>query len=146
MSCLWWTALWPRRRAKFDKNAARLTETGNAETGYGTLPFHRAEFTAEKITAYFNLDLALLRGYAPGEEATKLLIALALFKVKRFLSTGLRLRTACDLEVLGDLRTIRPDGFSVTKENELLEECKILMGKCKDLFAKPAVTEIEWKP
>jgi CRISPR-associated protein Csb1 len=83
---------------KFDKNAARTEETADASTGYGTLPFHRTEFTAGKITAYFNLDLSLLRGYGLGIDATDLLITLALFKVHRFLSTGLRLRTACDLE------------------------------------------------
>jgi len=133
---------------KFDKNAARLTETGSAETGYGTLPFHRIEFTAEKITAYFNLDLALLRGYGLEDDAIKLLIALSLFKIRRFLSTGLRLRTACNLEVKGDLRVTRPDGFEIPKEDDLLKECKSLIGSCKslNLFPEKAVTEVIWTP
>jgi CRISPR-associated protein Csb1 len=133
---------------KFDKNAARLTETGDAETGYGTLPFHRTDFTAKEIKAYFNLDLALLRGYGLGDNATKLLVALALFKVRRFLSTGLRLRTACDLEVKGDLVVTRPQDFVVPAESDLLGECRRLIAECKTekLFADPPVTEVIWKP
>jgi CRISPR-associated protein Csb1 len=131
---------------KFDKNAARLTETGNAETGYGTLPFHRTEFTAEVINAYFNIDLALLRGYGLGDNATKLLITLGLFKIQRFLSTGLRLRTACDLEVDGDLSVTRPKDISIPSETDLLLECKSLIEKCKaeGLFAVPHITEVLW--
>jgi CRISPR-associated protein Csb1 len=114
--------------------------------GEGNVPFHRTEFTAKMIRAYFNLDLSLLRGYGFDDNATKLLITLALFKVRRFLSAGLRLRTACDLEVLGELRTIRPEGFIIPPENALLSECKTLIGKCKNLFAAPAVTTVKWEP
>ncbi len=131
---------------KFDKNAARLTETGNAETGYGTLPFSRTEFTAKNIVAYFNLDLALLRGYGLPDEAEKLLIAISLLKVRRFLSTGLRLRTACDLEVVSDIHVTRPTGFVLPSEGELLDECKALIAKCKHLFAEPSMTEVVWIP
>jgi CRISPR-associated protein Csb1 len=133
---------------KFDKNAARLTETGDAETGYGTLPFHRSEFAAEEIKAYFNLDLGLLRGYGLGENGTNLLIALALLKVRRFLSRGLRLRTACDLEVNGSLSVKRPEEFVVPSENDLLAECKRLIASCtiEKLFASPPVTEVIWEP
>jgi CRISPR-associated protein Csb1 len=131
---------------KFDKNFARTEENADAETGYGTLPFHRTEFVAKEIKAYFNLDLALLRGHGLSDDATKLLIALSLFKVRRFLSTGLRLRTACDLEVVGDVTITRPNGFVISEENALLNECKRLIARCKSLFADPAVTEVEWKP
>ena len=118
------------------------------KSGEGNVPYTRTEFTAEKITAYFNLDLALLRGYGLGEKATKLLIALSLFKVCRFLSTGLRLRTACDLEARGPLTVAKPLGFSLPSEKELLDECKTLIGSCKaeGLFANPPITEVTWKP
>ena len=133
---------------KFDKNAARLTETGDAETGYGTLPFHRSEFAAQEIKAYFNLDLGLLRGYGLQENGTNLLIALALLKVRRFLSFGLRLRTACDLEMKDDLAVKRPGGFAVPSEVHLLAECKRLIASCtsEKLFASPPVTEVVWEP
>jgi hypothetical protein len=131
---------------KFDKNAARVTETGNAETGYGTIPFHRTEFTARETKAYFNLDMALIRGYGLGEHATNLLIALALFKVRRFLSTGLRLRTACDLKAVGDLVVTRPEDFTIPSEKDLLAECVELIGACRaeGLFADPPVTPVTW--
>lgn len=122
----------------------------SADVGFGNVPFHRTEFTAESggIKAYFNLDLALLRGYALGESATKLLIALALFKIRRFLATGLRLRTACDLEVDGELTVNRPKGFGILDEPALLAECRTHIAACRKEghFSKPAVTEIEWKP
>ena len=117
-----------------------------SKEGFGNVPFHRTEFTAGEIKAYFNLDLALIRGYGLSDEAAKLLIALSLFKVRRFLSTGLRLRTACDLEMDGDLVVRRPNGFVIPDEAQLLAECRTLIAACKPFFADPAITEIEWKP
>jgi CRISPR-associated protein Csb1 len=114
--------------------------------GEGNVPFHRTEFTAREIKACFNLDLALLRGYGLDANATNFLIALSLFKVRRFLSTGLRLRTACDLEVGdGGLAVSRPMDFVIPEENDLLSECTDLIRKCKEHFADPAITEVEWK-
>jgi len=119
---------------------------GSTAQGFGNVPFHRTEFVADKITAYFNLDLALLRGYGLPEEATKLLIALSLFKIRRFLTTGLRLRTACDLEVVDGLKVTRPERFVVPLEDVLLKECESLIEKCKPYFADPPITEVQWKP
>lgn len=117
-----------------------------AKEGFGNVPFHRSEFVAASVKAYFNLDLALLRGYGLPDEANRLLIALALFKIQKFLRTGLRLRTACDLEPAdGGLKTRRPDTFTMPDEGALLDECKTLVGKCKPHFASPAVTTVEWK-
>jgi len=114
--------------------------------GEGNVPFHRTEFVAKDIRAFFNLDLALLRGYGLPDEASRLLIALSLFKIQRFLSTGLRLRTACDLELQGELMVTRPAGWSVPAEDVLLAECSRLIAVCKPYFADPPVTEVEWKP
>jgi len=142
-----------------EASGVRVAESGGVKNnivqpelkgGEGNVPFHRSEFTAQRITAYFNLDLALLRGYGLPDDATSLLIALALLKIRRFLSTGLRLRTACDLEpVNGGLRITRPsDGFTVPGEDALLDECKALIRECgkSNLFANPPITEVEWKP
>ena len=119
-----------------------------SKEGFGNVPFHRTEFTAREIKAYFNLDLALLRGYGLGEAAEHLLLALSLFKIRRFLSTGLRLRTACDLEVDGAISVGRPQGFALPDETSLLTECKQLIARCNadGLFSNPPVTEVEWKP
>lgn len=125
----------------------RVDPSGDTKAGFGNVPFHRTEFVAREIKAFFNLDLALLRGYGLSDDATHLLIALSLFKVRRFLSTGLRLRTACDLEVEGDLTITRPADFRVpAKEEDLLAETTRLIDKCKPLFADPPVTVVEWKP
>ncbi|HZT68272.1 MAG TPA: type I-U CRISPR-associated protein Cas7, partial [Terriglobia bacterium] len=122
----------------------RVDPSGDTSKGFGNVPFHRTEFVAEKIKAYFNLDLALLRGYALGDEATQLLIALALFKIRRFLSTGLRLRTACDLKPIGEPTVTQPSGFDVPAESQLLSECQRLIGRCRPRFA--GVTTVNWKP
>jgi len=76
----------------------RVDPSGDAAKGYGNVPFSRTEFTASKVTAYFNLDLATLRGYGFKEAENQMLIALALYKMLKLLATGLRLRTACDME------------------------------------------------
>ena len=140
-----------------EANDIRVAESGGAKLshvdpkikgGGGNVIFHRTEFTAREIKAYFNIDLALLRGYGLPDAATKFLIVLSLFKVRRFLSTGLRLRTACDLDVDGDLTVKRPKGFAIPDEPLLLAECTRLIDDCEKagLFAKPAITEVEWKP
>jgi CRISPR-associated protein Csb1 len=124
----------------------RVDPSGDTKQGFGNVPFHRTEFTARTVTAYFNLDLALLRGYGLPEDAYRLLVALALFKVRRFLSTGLRLRTACDLEVLGDVAVTRPGGFTVPDERGLLDECRRLIAACQAQKLFAGVTEVKWEP
>lgn len=89
-----------------------VNPSGDTARGFGNVPFARSEFTSPKITAYFNLDLAQIRGYGLGDAVTVLLTALALFKISAFLEDGLRLRTACDLES-ESLTVTRPQGFTV---------------------------------
>jgi len=121
-------------------------EGQTSKEGFGNVPFHRTEFVAAEIKAFFNLDLALLHGYGLGPDATRLAIALSLFKVRKFLSAGLRLRTACDLEVDGPIAVARPKGFALPEEGQALAECRGLVSKCKSLFADPPVTEVKWEP
>lgn len=119
---------------------------GDTKKGFGNVPYHRTEFTAKRITAFFNLDLALLRSYGLPEKAEHLCVTMALFKVRRFLSAGLRLRTACDLEPAGEgLRVTRPEKVALPSEEDLLAECSRLIGACKQHFASPAITEVQWK-
>ena len=72
---------------------------GATAEGYGTVPHHRVEYTADKITAYFTVDHAQFRSYGLSEPATALLEALADFEIATLLDRGLRLRTRCDLVV-----------------------------------------------
>ena len=121
-------------------------EVGAAQ-GFGNVPFHRTEYTAQSITAYFNLDLAQIRAYGLAESAEKFLITLALWKVRRFLDIGLRLRTACDLDMCGDLSVTRPKGFEVPPNSELKSSLPELIDMCKSegLFADPAVTHLTFE-
>ncbi|HEY0322042.1 MAG TPA: type I-U CRISPR-associated RAMP protein Csb1/Cas7u [Pyrinomonadaceae bacterium] len=94
---------------------------GGAKEGYGNVPYARTEFAAKRIVAYFNLDLATMRGYGLGGNAERLLVALALYKMLRFLSEGTRLRTACDLEVKSMTAT-RPTTVDLSDHVDLLSE------------------------
>lgn len=120
----------------------RVDPKGDPKPDFGMVPFHRTEFVAESITAYFNLDVALLQGYGLGDPATDLLIGLALLKVRLFLEHGLRLRTACDLQAMGDLRVTSPAGFEVPPTAALLEAAPGYIEACKPMFTDPAITEV----
>lgn len=80
--------------------------------GEGNVIYSRDEFVAPEISAFFNLDLAQLRGYGFSRPVYELLVGLALYKIRAFLETGLRLRTACDLECEG-IEIQRPNGFEL---------------------------------
>lgn len=114
-------------------------EGGKAADGFGNVPFHRTEYVAERITAFFNVDLEQLRSYRLGPEMQRLLFGLALFKIQRFLATGLRLRTACDLAA-GELTVRAPTGFTVPSLNEVTESLPGLIKAASSHFASPTTT------
>jgi CRISPR-associated protein Csb1 len=91
------------------KNDA-VDPSGDTAKGFGNVPFARDEWTAAKITAYFNVDLRQIRAFGIGDTAQRLLLTLALFKILKFLAEGLRLRTACDLDLIS-ARVTRPSEF-----------------------------------
>jgi CRISPR-associated protein Csb1 len=123
------------------KGELQVADADASEKGvYSNVPYARVEYTAETITAYFNLDLALIRGYGLPEEAQRLLIALSLLKIRRFLKTELRLRTACDLR-MKELRV--SSEYELPEEETLLKEVKDGIAACAGLFAAPPVTELE---
>lgn len=95
-----------------------VNPSGDTGKGFGNVPFARTEYTAPRIIAFFNLDLAQLRGFGLADSLTDLLIALALFKIRRFLRDGLRLRTACDLHA-NEVKVTGPDGWSLPELAEL---------------------------
>lgn len=98
-----------------------VNPSGSARDGFGNVPFARSEFTAERITLYVNLDLALLRGYGLGESAERMLILLSLYKLALLLEGGLRLRTACDLVRAdeGPVPADAPRGFALPGSADL---------------------------
>jgi|SRR5579883_639203 CRISPR-associated protein Csb1 len=95
-----------------------VNPSGDTSKGFGNVPFARDEFVSPDIDAFFNLDLAQLRGYGFPQPVYELLVALALFKVRGFLEEGLRLRTACDLECVS-IEVKRPEGFQLPSWGEL---------------------------
>lgn len=118
------------------------TESGSGKTaaeGYGNVPFPREEYAAERITAYFNLDLAQIRGYGLPEPAARLLVALGLFKIVALLEGDLRLRTACDFVVASDrpMTASRPEGLTLPDLGKLASEVRAAADACRDadLFA-----------
>ena len=98
-----------------------VNPSGDTSKGFGNVPFPRDEWTSKKIVAYFNLDLRQIRSFGLGEEVEKLLIALALFKIQKFLAEGLRLRTACDLDLV-EHRVTRPKAFALPSLDVLCDE------------------------
>lgn len=137
---------------KFDRALPKPKVAGvDAKGGYGNVPFHRTEFTAKAITAYFSLDLSQIRGYGLSADATSLLQVLALWKVRKFLDSNMRLRSACELELAEGEKSIvgkvgkKAEPFHLPGADELATELKKLIEKCEDQFAKPVVTELTWK-
>lgn len=87
------------RNGDDDTDAEVDTEknAGGSKEGYGTIPYHRVDWTAREITAYFTIDLAQIASYGLSEPAGRLLATLARWEIRALLDGGLRLRTACDL-------------------------------------------------
>jgi CRISPR-associated protein Csb1 len=117
-------------------------EGGGTAEGYGSVPFHRTEWTAKKIVASFVVDSELLRSYGLPEPVTELLQILALWEIRRFLTSGLRLRTACDLELIGDIRS-RHDSI-LPELNELTSRIAELIPQGREIFGDGAPRTVEW--
>lgn len=119
---------------------------GGAEEGFGHVPFHRTEYVAEDITAYFNVDLEQLRAYSLPEPAEELVLGLALYKIGRFLEGGLRLRTACDLSC-EQIQVTRPSGHELPSPADLEELLSERIDGCAEdgVFREPPVTQLVWE-
>lgn len=114
-----------------------VNPSGVTKDGFGNVPFARDEFTAETITLYVSMDLAQIRGYALGEDVERLLVLLALFKIRTLIDGDLRLRTACDLRpsIIGAISAVLPKEFTLPNLKALVEELRDPEGaiaKCKD--------------
>jgi CRISPR-associated protein Csb1 len=110
-----------------------VNPSGSTKEGFGNVPFSREEFTADKITLFVNLDLAQIRGYGLGQDIERLLVLLALFKLRTLLDGDLRLRTACNLEVKDTTITAtKPVGFALPSAKDLAEGLAAAAKKAKD--------------
>jgi len=118
-----------------------VNPSGDTKSGFGNVPFARDEYTATEITCFINLDLAQIRGYGLGEDATHLIILLALHRVRRLLDNDLRLRTACDLEPVdgNNIEATRPKAFKLPSLDELEKALPAAIAKCKDQMSHETV-------
>jgi CRISPR-associated protein Csb1 len=125
----------------------RVDPSGDTSKGFGNVPFARDEYVSPRIRAYFNLDLAQIRAFGMGEEVERMLVALALFKIARFLEHGLRLRTACDLAVADGPQATRPEGFVLPPLKEIEQEMPELIraAAAKGVFSDPPVTVVTYE-
>ncbi|MCK9538292.1 type I-U CRISPR-associated RAMP protein Csb1/Cas7u [Dokdonella sp.] len=122
-----------------------VNPSGDTAKGFGNVPFSRDEYVSPHIVAYFNLDLAQIRAFGLGPAVETLLIALALYKIQRFLAVGLRLRTACDLDAEAVVAT-RPQGFVVPDLAVLEDALPALIAAVagEGRFAEPRVTAVTY--
>jgi len=127
---------------KNDRVKTIKEEGKTSKEGFGNVPFARDEYVADRIDCHINLDLAQIRGYGLGEKAERLLILLALYRVRKLLDGDLRLRTACDLEPVDRERLVatRPAGFELPSLTDLEAALKAAITNCKDLMVHTTVT------
>jgi CRISPR-associated protein Csb1 len=119
-----------------------VNPSGDTSSGFGNVPFARDEYVAERIDCHFNLDLAQIRGYGLGEAAERLLILLALFRIRKLIDGDLRLRTACDLVPVSDgshLEASRPRGFKLPSLADLEQAVKSAIKGCQDKMIETVV-------
>lgn len=125
-----------------------VNPSGDTNKGFGNVPFSREEFSSPHIIAYFNLDLAQIRGYGLDDAATNFLIAFALYKVRTLLDGDLRLRTACDLKLDGEPKVTAPANFELPSKADLENALPGLIKAVVDagLFASQGETTVIYEP
>lgn len=116
---------------------------GGTAEGYGSVPFHRTEWTAQQIVASFVVDLRLIRSYGLPAAATELLQVVAQWEIRRFLESGLRLRTACDLEPVSEVRSRR--GSVLPAEKELADRMPALVKESVQVLGEDGALTVQWR-
>ena len=124
------------------KNDA-VNPSGDTAKGFGNVPFHRDEFCGN-ITAYFNVDLAQIRGYGLGKEVEDLLYGIALYKIRALLDNPFRPRTACDLE-FGKITILKPEKFELPSLETITSALPSLIKACSAKFADPKPTTVKFE-
>jgi len=124
-----------------------VNPSGVTKDGFGNVPFARDEYVGD-LVCHINLDLAQIRGYGLSEKVEKLLILLALHRIRRLLDGDLRLRAACDLEPINrdNIAASRPVGFTLPSLTELEGTEKqpgalqTAITECKDVMTHSTAT------
>jgi len=106
---------------------------GDTKTGFGNVPFARDEYTAERITLYVNIDLSQIRGYGLGAKAEALLTTLVLYKLRALVDKPMRLRTACDFELISrEVAATNAEGFLLPSLSDLAVALKLAIKSVND--------------
>lgn len=128
---------------KRDEVRHSTSEGGASKEGYGSIPFHRVEWTAERIVASFSLDLAQIDSYGLAEAPTRMLVTLARWQLRTLLGRGMRLRTACDLEPI-DLDVRDRDGEPLGEEEELAQRLRQLIDESREQLGPGGPVDVVW--
>lgn len=129
---------------KFDQVSNKVVEgRGSTAEGYGTVPHHRTEYTAKRVELRYSLDLGQLRSYRLSDTATELLETVAMWQLASLLDTGLRLRTACDFDVV-DAAPVDQRGVPLGTADELDDSIRTLAAACPELDGVDAVRTVVW--
>lgn len=124
-------------RHRLEREGAGIAE------GYGFVPFHRIEYTAGTITAFFSIDRGQIAAYGLGTEASKLLEDICRWEIRALLDGGLRFRTACDLRpVRRDIAD--RDGVPLSGLEELHAEVRTGIERCRALLGAGGPLEVRW--
>lgn len=118
--------------------------TGGTAEGYGTVPYHRREWTAAEIVASFAIDRAQIRSYALAEPATALLEAIARWEVRCLVDEPLRLRTACDLAAVDPEVVADQTGEPLPGRDELEADIRREIAACGDLTGDGKAIDVVW--
>lgn len=116
-------------------------EKGATSEGFGSVPFHRTEWTAKTIKASFVVDVELLRSYGLPDPVPEVLETLALWEIRSLLDGGLRLRTACDLALAKPV-----DDVLLPDLGTLTGRLADLVPRCRDVFGCGSPLVVEFSP
>lgn len=119
--------------------------SGGTAEGYGTVPFHRREWTAAKITASFCLDRAQIRSYGLDDDAHELLENIARWQIRSLVDEPLRLRTACDL-VAVDPEVHDHAGKPLPSRSDLEKEIRRGVEACSQMLGEGGPLRVTWRP
>ena len=119
-----------------------VNPSGVTKDGFGNVPFARDEFTADSIELHVNLDLGQIRGYGLGPQVERLLVLLALDRLRRLIDGDLRLRTACDLEPIDRAAIVarRPDQFELPTLASIEPALEVALRECREQMVHSTTT------
>lgn len=129
---------------KSDAVRHQSEEAGGSTEGYGSVPFTRTEWTAREIVASFVIDAELIDSYGLPSPLSKLLTTVAQWEIRSLLEGGLRLRTACDLELVDDVASRR--GEPLPELAELDSRVRELVSASAPSLGDGAAITVEWTP